>query len=149
MASDSEETLSRRPARNVGMTDRCSDYDLSGGLQLNDDECPTSPVGDSAFRLATTSKQILHVTFRALEKKKNERIEKIKPLKANKTFRDRANKAEKNIVSQIFKKTDSDNSQPDSEGEIMCNQQNMLTLKYNNFKVQMTKFYISVSSLQL
>ena len=43
-------------------------------------------------------------------------------LKANKTFTDRANTAEKDIVGQIFEETDSDNSQSDSEGEITGNQ---------------------------
>lgn len=70
MASDSEETSNRRPVRNVEMPARYSDYDLSGRLQSNDDECPTSSVGDSAIGSVTTPKQRLGVTFGALGNEK-------------------------------------------------------------------------------
>ena len=60
-------------------------------------------------------------------------------MKANKTFRDRANNAEKDIVGQIFKETHADSSKSDSEGEIMGNQLNMLTFEYNNFKPKKNK----------
>ena len=69
-------------------------------------------------------------------------IVKLKGLKANIESieqRRRVYKAEKDIVSQIFEYTDCD-----SEGEIMGNQQNMLTLKYNNFKPKKKQIFIKI-----
>ena len=170
MASDSEETSSKRQPRNAGMPAKYGDYVMGGDLASNDDEAHDSRESDIGS--AVTPKQRLDVTVRALERE-NERIEHelrlnqlilknqelkdklqeskpvpkktkhesltLKDLKANKTFKEHASKAEKDIVGQIFQETDSESSQSEeSEGET-CNKLNMLTLQYSKFKPKKNK----------
>ena len=72
MASDSEETSSKRPIRNAGMPAKYGDYVMGGGLTSNDDETHDSLESDIGS--AATPKQRLDVTVRALERE-NESIE--------------------------------------------------------------------------